>query len=401
VYHTSRCDPALEFHTTTKSRDELLLHVITALVHNGAFLLVDAINPDGTIVPEVYHGLMKSIYQETSPYEQYVNGQLLSDVNIWFATHSKFDPNETGISMMDKSFGPRYFMDAPVKLASILRECNIPFDVIGSKNLKDCRAKVLAVCHVSQILDEEMAELERFVLEGGTLYVSGPIGHPRLAELLGVEFAGVCEQPQTVESFTYMEPTEAGKALFEGFSALAPLSVPMPQYRVQVRDDAETTVLATLTLPYTVPNTPEFAAIHSNPPGIHTDSPAVLERAVGRGRIFYAAAPIEMNRPYMSRQAVARIFDHLVGERRFYSDAPKMVETLGWEKDGALYIALLNEQEEPPIVPVHDITITVPGVYKKAVLLDTGEELSVTETDKGSSVFVKQVHVFRIIQFSK
>jgi hypothetical protein len=40
-------------------------------------------------------------------------------------------------------------------------------------------------------------------------------------------------------------------------------------------------------------------------------------------------------------------------------------------------------------------------VYKKAVLLDTGEELSVTETDKGSSVFVKQVHVFRIIQFSK
>ncbi|MDE6318628.1 MAG: family 10 glycosylhydrolase, partial [Lachnospiraceae bacterium] len=33
VYHTSRCDPALEYHTTTKTEEELLLHIITALVH--------------------------------------------------------------------------------------------------------------------------------------------------------------------------------------------------------------------------------------------------------------------------------------------------------------------------------------------------------------------------------
>ena len=62
IYHTSRCDPELKYHTTTKTQEELLLHVITALVHNGAFLLVDAINPDGSIVPEVYHDIMKGIY---------------------------------------------------------------------------------------------------------------------------------------------------------------------------------------------------------------------------------------------------------------------------------------------------------------------------------------------------
>lgn len=399
VYHTSRCDPALEFHTTTKSRDELLLHVITALLHNGAFLLVDAINPDGTIVPEVYHNLMKSIYAQTSPYEQYVNGQLVSDVNIWFATHSKFDPNETRIPMTDKSFGPRYFMDAPVKLASILRENNIPFDVIGSKNLKDCHAKVLAVCHVSRILDEEMTELERFVREGGNLYVSGPIGHARLAELLGVEFAGVCRNPQTVESFTYLEPAEAGQEIFEGFSALAPLSVPMPQYEIQLQDTEHAEVLATLTLPYTIPNTPQFSAIHSNPPGIHTGRPAVIEKQVGKGRILYAAAPIEMSRPFMSRQAVGRIFDRLMGTRSYESDAPKMVETLAWEKDGDLYVALLNEQEEPPIVPVHDITITIPGEFKRAELLGEGRELAAVQTEKGCCVTVEKVEVFAVVRF--
>lgn len=35
VYHTSRCDPELVFHTTTKTTEEMLLHVITALVHRA------------------------------------------------------------------------------------------------------------------------------------------------------------------------------------------------------------------------------------------------------------------------------------------------------------------------------------------------------------------------------
>ncbi len=401
VYHTSRCDPALEFHTTTKSRQELLLHVITALLHNGAFLLVDAINPDGTIVPEVYHDLMKSIYKETRGYEQYVNGDLISDVKIWFATHSKFDPNETKIPMTNKSFGPEYFMDAPVKLAAILREKNITFDVIGSKNLADCNGKVLAICHVAQILDDEMEQIERFVKEGGKLYVSGPIGHPRLAELLGVYFTGVCANPQTEESFTYLDPTKEGRVFFEGFSSIAPLSVPMPQYEIELLEDQGVKILATLTLPYTVPNTPDFAAIHSNPPGIHTNRPAVIERCVGEGSILYAAAPIEMSRPYMSRQAVGRIFDYLVGKRSIISDAPKMVETLMWEKDGDLFVALLNEQEEPPIIPVHDISIKVHGDYARAELLETGEELKIRKTDEGCEVSLKKLSVYAVIRFVK
>ncbi len=401
VYHTSRCDPALDYHTTTKSRDELLLHVITALVHNGAFLLVDAINPDGTIVPDVYRKLMKSIYDETKGMEPYVTGDLISNVGIWFATHSKFDPNETNIPMMEKSFGPRFFMEAPVKMASILREENVPFDVIGSKNIADYKGKCIAICHVSQILDDEMDALERFVKQGGNLYVSGPIGHPRLAELLGVEFTGVCSNPQTVESFTYLDPTDEGKAYFEGFDALAPLSVPMSQYEVKLTT-AGAKVLATKTLPYTIPNTPEFAAIHSNPPGIHTGEPACILREVGAGKLLYVAAPIEMSRPFMSRRVVAKMLRSLAGELLVESNAPKMLETLSWKKEGKLYVAFLNEQEESPVIPVANVSVMIhEDGYRTARSLTSGKEVANESGEGAFSFTLPSVGVFEIVELSK
>ena len=400
VYHTSRCDPALDYHTTTKSEDELLLHVITALVHNGAFLLVDAINPDGSIVPEVYRKTMKSVYDRTRPMEPFVGGKMLSNVGIWFATHSKFDPNETKIDMMQKSFGPRFFMDAPVKLASILREENIPFDVIGSKNLRDYDGNCIALCHVTQILDEEMEDLLGFVNRGGNLYVSGPVGHRKLAELLGMEFDGVAAGMQTEESFTYLEPTEAGKEFFTDFDSLSPLSVPMNQYLVRPTDDASE-VLATLTLPYTVPNTPEFSAIHSNPPGIRTNRPAVLRRKVGKGTVIYVPAPIEMSRPYLSRRVVARLLKSLAGTPVVRSDAPKMAETLSWEKDGRLYVALLNEQEEPPVIPINDIRLSVSGKVTAAVSLTEGRELPVELSEGESVIRIPRLGVFELLELRR
>jgi len=401
VYHTSRCDPELAFHTTTKAKEELLLHVITALVHNGAFLLVDAINPDGTIVPTVYTDIMKSIYEKTRPIEQYVNGKLISDVKIWFSSHSKFDPNDTGMQVEDKNFSPDFYMDSPVKLASILRENNIPFDVIGSKNLKDVDSKVLALCHVSMILDEEMDCIERYVNNGGTLYVSGPIGHPRLAKLLGVRYDGVCAQARTEESFTYLDPTAEGENLFEGFTREAPLSVPMNQYLPQFEDEntyGKAKVYATLTLPYTIPGTPRFSAIHSNPPGIHTGKPAVFEKSVGKGRIFYVSAPIETSKPYMSRQVVARIIKYLTGKLAFESNAPKMVETLSWKKDGKQYFALLNEQEEAPYIPVHDIEIKVKGNFEKAVILPSGDEVTLTKEQDVCTLKLPILDIFMVVE---
>lgn len=390
VYHTSRCDPELAYHTTTKTEEELFLHVITALVHNGAFLLVDAINPDGSIVPEVYHGLMKGIYAKTSPYEAYVSGRLHHNASIWFASHAKYNPFENGEDMMDKSFRPDYYLDCPVAAASILREGNIPFEVIGTKNIREDQSDVLILSHVAAIRDEEMDEIEAYLERGGNLYISGPVENDRLAGLIGIEVTG-----RTRHGFTYMSPTEAGKDIFKGFDTLTPLTVPMAQMEARITDGSGMTVLAARTLPYTLTDTDEFAAIHSNPPGIYTQEPCLILKDTGKNKIIWSAAPIELSRPYMSKRVFLRIIRLLTNTPAFISNAPKYVEVLSWEKKGSDYFAVINEQEESPVVPVHDITIDVCRPDKKAVLLPENRELETEVMENG----VLRIHLPKLELF--
>ncbi len=394
VYHTSRCDPELVYHTTTKTQEELLLHVITALVHNGAFLLVDAINPDGSIVPEVYHGLMKNIYAKTQPYEKYVNGNLLHNASIWFASHAKYNPFEQNEAIMDKSFHPDYYMDAPVSAASVLRENNVPFEVIGTKNIAAETADVLILSHVAAIRDEEMDEIEKFLEKGGNLYISGPVGNERLQKLIGIQVTG-----RTSHEFTYMSPTKEGAEILTGFDRLTPLTIPMAQIEATVTDPEGITVLATRTLPYTLTDTEDFAAIHSNPPGVYTDEPCLILKDTGKNRIIWSAAPIEMSKPYMSRQVFLRIIRSLIGEPAFTSNAPKFVEVLSWEKDEKQYFAIINEQEESPVVPMYDITIDVKKPNKKALLLPEGKELP-CEVVNGDTlrIHLPKLEIFQMIE---
>ena len=393
VYHTSRCDPELVYHTTTKTEEELLLHAITALIHNGAFLLVDAINPDGSIVPEVYHGIMKQVFGKTKPYEQYISGNLYHNVAIWFATHAKYDPKEAECEIMDKIFWPGYYMEAPVAAASVLRENNVAFEVIGTKNIRNENADVMVLSHVASIRDEEMDEIEDYLNRGGNLYVSGPIGCERLEQLLGVKMTGITEH-----NFTYMSPTEAGANILEGFNALSPLTIPMSQVMVEITDEEGITVLANRTLPYTLTNTEDFAAIHSNPPGVYTDKPCLIMKDTGKGKIIWSAAPIEMSKPYMSRQVFLRIIKSLMKEAAFVSNAPKFVEVLFWEKDGKDYLAVINEQEESPIAPMYDIYIDVKCKGKKAVLLPDKAELSSEMLDDETMrIYLPKLEIFHVI----
>ena len=63
-YMTSRCYPTLAEHTTTKSLDQLRLCAFTTYAHHGAVLLIDAIDPVGTIDPRVYEKIGE-VYRET------------------------------------------------------------------------------------------------------------------------------------------------------------------------------------------------------------------------------------------------------------------------------------------------------------------------------------------------
>lgn len=383
----SRCAPGLNYHTTTKHRDELLLHAVTALVHNGACSICDGMNPDGTLNEAVYKGVIQDVFSTIQPYEHYVNGNLNSNVAIWFSGRSKYNAEDSGKPILNSAFSQAH-IENPKAMARILREENIPFDVIPDKCLKGYRGKVLIICDTMHIQDEAMEAIEAFVLSGGHLYVSGHLGHERLYQLLEATPSGL-----TTHTTTYMSPTEAGKRFFTDFSETSPMYVKGKQ--LQIRLDGTYECLATLTLPYTMTGTSDFASIHSDPPGIPTEWPSAVMKQVGKGRIFWTAAAIESAQPYMSRQVVGRILRELCGELPFSYHAPSWVEVLSWTKDNSQYFAVINQQEHAPIAPVYEITVELPYRIHEATLLETNEALEFTVENGKSVIFLPKLTVFQ------
>ncbi|WP_044296181.1 alpha-amylase family protein [Robinsoniella peoriensis] len=400
VYITSRCDPGLQSHTTTKTMEEFLLHAMTALVHDGALSICDGANPDGTLSDEVYAvgGPVQRAWSISKNYEKYVGGRLNTNATIWFPTHSKYDWSENGDNVCveeDYKEPDKRFIYDKLDVCKILRTENIPFDVIPSRRLDVIPNNLLIISEVVNIRDEEMEKIEKFVREGGNIYLSGHFGHPRLPELLDIKHLG-----QTDHNVTYMSCTPAGQDLFQGFTKQSPMAVQDRQELMEVTGDAQ--VLATITLPYTMTGRREFSSIHSDPPGVKTDYPAMILKNVGKGKILYAAAPIERSRPLMSRRAFARIIRRLMGTPVFTSDAPGFVEVINWEQNnGKSYFTVLNQQEEAPYITIKDITVTVPYQIKSAHLVETNEALKVECNGSSSVISLPKLEVFLMFEVEK
>jgi len=318
---------------------------------------------------------------------------LLSNAAIWFASRSKYDWKDNGRPIGSDACNQVFasdYLNNPLRMGQIMREENIPFDVLPSKKLAGYNGRLLVVSNVINIRDEEMDAIENFVKNGGNLYISGHIGNPRLLTLMEAESGGMTEH-----NVTYMNPTENGKRFFHDFNARSPMAVQSKQEILRLHGEYE--LLATITLPYTMTDKKVFASIHSNPPGIHTDMPAAILKNVGNGQILWVAAPIESSRPYMSRKAVGRMVRDLCGELPFSSNAPAFVEVIGWDKDGKRYFAAINQQETAPIAPMTGIEITLPYVIKNAKMAETGENLPV-RTEYGSSVIQLPIlNIFQIV----
>jgi hypothetical protein len=387
---TSRCDPSLSYHTTTKSEEELLLHMITALFHNGAISVCDGMNPDGTIADHVYSGVLKRVFTQSEKYDSYVDGDLITDVAIWYPTHSKCSWSENGTPIESGKYCDEY-IETELNMARILRQEHFLFNVIPSGKISQMTEQVFILSNVVTIQDDEMDAIEEFVKKGGHLFISGHIGHPRLYELLEAEDLGM-----TKHAVTYMSPTEEGKEIFEGFTKTSPLNVQSPME--QVRFHGEHTVLATLTLPYTLTGTKDFSSIHSNPPGIFTDLPAAVIKSIGKGKILWTAAALENSRPYMSKQVVGRLVSSLVPEKKLTVHAPACVEVMAWKKGSKTYLGILNEQEHAPFIPISQLTIDLPFSCHKAICLDTGETLSLETTAETTTLSIPPLEVFHLIE---
>ena len=100
--------------------------------------------------------------------------------------------------------------------------------------------------------------------------------------------------------------------------------------------------------------------MHSDPPGIATDYPAMMEAEVGKGKIIWVCAPFENTSLTQPRKVFTSFVKKYVPEMSFASDdTPYVVEYQLWEDEEGKYLSAINLQYADEVLPVFDFNICI------------------------------------------
>lgn len=358
-YMFSRSAPNLSVHTQIKSRDVMRSAVFLTAANHGATLVIDAIDPVGTIDSRVYTQIGE-VFEELIPYEKYLTGEAVEEVGLYYSLKSKFSPRN------DKFTNYQGVTNTTETMISANIMCGITggFHDIG-------KCKVLVAPMLTNEDEYDNARIIDYVKNGGCLYFSGGDNHGLLKE-----FFGATVKDFTREVVTYISPKAAVCEAFDYFDEKHPLhygaSMPI------VEGIKAENVAATITLPYTHQNTIKFASIHSNPPGIKTEFPAMAITEYGKGKVLWSAASIEGGELYDYRRIFTNLLKKVLGfESAVSSDAPKDVEITLFKDENSMLVntVLLNDDYKARHVENFEISIKCDKAPKGVLLLPEEKEI--------------------------
>jgi hypothetical protein len=369
-FMTSRC-VNLRDHERTKSRATLEMQSFATVLQAGAFLFIDAINPDGTANAPVYDR-MRDVFQQVAPYEPWLGGQAVEDIAVYFSSASKMSFTENGGKLSDPPAWTAGYphLKAVRGACRMLSQAHLPFGVITRRNLKDLsRYKVVVLPNVLRMDREEVDAFQAYVRDGGKLYASrftsltetSGVRHEdfMLADVFGCHFAATdagavaylkmcapkleeCIQPQRYLSHFPPPGTEG-----EGVGTLL------------LADRAEGEVLATLVRPYdrqwgTVFDR-NWTSIHSSPPWQETETPVIVRHRFGKGVCVYAASDIECVESEANDRLFVRLIRDLAATPLAYGAEahPAVWMNVFHEPERRRFrVCFLNYQKQLPAVPI-------------------------------------------------
>ena len=378
----TRCLPGLSAHTQIKSPDIMKSAFFLTAAHHGATLLIDAIDPVGTMDARVYKQLGE-VFSELIPYEPYYKGEPIEDVGLYYSLKSKFNPN-----------GEEYtnYIGVTQALETMI-ENNILCGITGGYADLGKYKTIVAPCLTSED-DYDVDRLIKYVKDGGNLYFSGA-GNKKLIE----KFFGATANGRTNENVVYIAPTTAAQSEFEYFNEKYPLNFKGTAPVVEGIGEAD--VIATLTLPYTARHEPKFASIHSDPPGKPTNIPAIAAKRFGKGRVIWSALPIECQSLYDYR----RIFINLLGsfsglDRTLESDAADDIEITAFKTEDSILLNTVLMTRRHTARRVEDINVALktdftPLSVKK---LPDGENIDFDFDGKRVNFKIKGLKIFEMIE---
>ena len=342
-YMFSRCQPGLRNHTMTKPCDVMLSSVMMTAAHHGATLVIDAIDPVGTMDSRVYD-MLGQIFEFEQKYEPYFKGNMVEDIGVYYSLKSKYTPHE----------GSMTSHTGAVNAVKTMLYYNVPVGVTGDFYKFDGYKVLVAPCHTQEDAADDVRILD-YVRNGGNLYISTAWNAPLVKELLDAEILG-----DTIHNLLYLAPAEDSMGILDDYTVKYPMNFDGHASQINLNGN-DCKVLATLTLPYTDPTTSKFASIHSNPPGIATDIPGLVYRKYGKGTVIWSAVPIECCTDELCREVFANIINVLMeGEKQsFVSDAPINAELTLFKDDKTLYLNAVNLNEYKKLMCINSFTVKV------------------------------------------
>ena len=363
-FMTSRCVNLYD-HTSMKSEDELLCSVATTLANGGAYLFIDAINPDGTLEQQVHSrlGAVNSIIRPCTDKIQATKPVLVGDVGLYFSMASYFEPrfngtdivellSKTSISNMESVTNVRPLKEL-LGTSIVLNQLHQPYRIINDRYANLASLKTIIINSASVMSKTETDRLGDFVKNGGTLIVTGetslysPDGSSRcdfaLANVMGISFTG-----KKTGRINYLLDKE-------GYV--------MCDYPAPLVKATTATVLANVCEPFTDPDDHNhYAAIHSNPPAPTGGYVAMSVNKWGNGTCVYVYSTLMALHNHAQQHFAAKLFkNYLKSDFQIDTNAPACVEItiLRSTVDSNLLICFTNFQDELPNIAINDLKATI------------------------------------------
>lgn len=369
----SRCKPSLQMHTLTKSPDQLKTAVCSTMQHHGATLLIDAIDPVGTMDRRVYEQAGE-LFAFHAQYEPWFTGEMVEQIGLYYGIRSR------------QQGSPITSLTCCSNAGRTLIRNHIPFGVTGSFHDLE-RYAIIAAPWLSDLEEGDNQRLEAYVAQGGTLYLSGSGNAALVEKLTGNK---ILENSQEVN--TYVAPKPGWEDTFFGFNAKYPLPFDVC---ATLAEAGSGQVIATLTFPYTTPEDVRFASIHSNPPGVATEYPAVTVSKYGKGTVIWSALPFAHMQWEEHRQVFLNLL-HLGKKPEYFfsSDAPVTVELTAFRNPGSVTVSAVALDEEYRTTDIPPFTVTVRCEAKAVRLVPSGEEIPFTVENGCTRFTTRTLHIF-------
>jgi hypothetical protein len=403
-----------ETFTTASSREHVELRppeqmrgkVLAAAAESAAFMYIEAVDPVGTANAGGYLHAADA-FEAMVPFEPFLGGEAIEDVAIYFSSESKFSFETNGTLLTDlRSSSQRGSEDFPHMSAirgacRALRRAHIPFGIISRHLLGELdRYRAIILPNVAHMDAEEVAAFRAYVERGGRLYASrytslvdsrdGLQDDFRLADVFGVRLRH--EEPS---DWVYAKPATDEMRAFLGhqrYLTVRPGPDSIAGGLLRLAADADTEVLATLSLPYAHPepghwSDDKWASMHTSPPWEDTDEPVIVRHRFGAGRAVYCAYDFETRESRAAQRMFAGLIAELLdGEASVASDVDPSVAISAFHgpRPDTIRVCLLNH---PPLVTrPASLRVRVPEGKRFVALTDvpSGEDVAFTTHDDGT-----------------